>query len=185
MLANNLPETNDFATPDDRLRWISQPPTQGSLQLNTPASRGVWGTISDANFRLGNIDLQVGVIDPDYGIVLLSSVDGRPLEETDRMVLLVVSRSENQEMGWNAAGDSVGRQWGTGPTEVTSFEVALTLPSSAPLQCFALDGRGQRTKQAVVEVDDGHANIRVGPKYQTLWFEIVRDVAANGTIDRS
>ena len=166
-----VPEGNTLATPNGNLSWTFNDKDKGTLTLNTPATKGVWGTIGDAKYSCGDIDLAVGSIQPNYGMVLLSSIDGQPIESCQSMVLLTAGHSENQNMGWNADRTSVGTEWGDGPTQVTAFNVTLRLPDG-DWNCWPLSGTGQRLTAQPVTASDGQ--VTVTSEMKTLWYELSR-----------
>ena len=167
-----LPDASKLASPNAQVEWTSKPPTAGQLKLHTAATRGTWGTISSSEEQFGKLRMTVGEIEPNYGVALLSSNDGQPLEDSKSMILLVAARSRNQNMGWNEKHDSVGTDWGHGPTLVDSFDLVVELPTTIKRRCYALDGQGNRMSEVPVKIDGTVARIEVGPKYKTLWYEI-------------
>ena len=167
-----FPDDNKLTTPDDSVTWSFNNEDEGMIAMNTPATKGVWGTISDSKHTCGNVTIDVGNISPNYGLVFLSSTDGQPLDSCKTMVLLTASRSENQGMGWNEDRTSVGVKWGHGPTMVTGFDTTITLPKDARWKCWPLDGTGQRSTKEPIVVADGR--LSVDPSLKTLWFEIER-----------
>lgn len=169
-----VPESSRLATADQSVQWTSNDEDEGQIQINTAASKALWGTIAKTTAAIDDFEFQTGSIDPNYGLVMLSSTDGNSTSECKSMILLIASHSENQNMGWNADRTSVGQNWGNGPTQVTSFEVTVKLPASGTLKCFALDGQGQRTTEVPVLRVGNQVQINLGPKYQTLWYEIER-----------
>ncbi len=169
------PDVGSMQTPDGQVRWVSDPPRRGHIELNTKSTVGLWGTIAGIDKTLGPVRIQTGSIRPDYGSVLLSSTDGAPIADAKQMVLLVASHSENRDMGWNEARDSVGRDWGRGPTQVTTFKTAVVLPGGSAVRCFSLSGTGERLTEIPVRTAGDRAVIGVSPNDKTLWYEIIRE----------
>lgn len=171
----NIPDTADFSTPTKSVQWTSNPDKNlGAIQLNTKASRGVWGTIADSKYSVGGIKIETGSIKPNYGMVLLSSVDGQSLESTDKIILLSTSHSENKNMKWNEERTSVGKDWGTGPTQVTSFDAKIEWQTQAKWECYSLDGTGQRKKSIPVKYGNGSVIFDISRNDKTLWYELTR-----------
>ena len=146
------------------------------MTLNTPATKGVWGTIGGSTHSCGGTIIEVGNIEPNYGIVLLSSCDGQPLASCKRMILLTAGHSENQDMGWNEERTSVGTNWGKGPTKVTTFDsTTVKLPGGHSWKYWPLDGAGERMTPSPIVVTDGRLTVSPAqPSQRTLWFEIER-----------
>jgi hypothetical protein len=166
-----MPEGNMLGTPDGTLSWTFDDKEKGTMSLNTAATQGVWGTIGDAKYSCGDIDIVVGNIQPNYGIVLLSSTDGQPIKSCESMVLLTAGHSENQNMQWNAERTSVGTGWGEGPTQVTAFTATISLPDGE-WNCWPLDGSGQRMSSQPVTVSSNQ--VTVTSEMKTLWYEVSR-----------
>ncbi len=169
----NLPNENDLSTPDGSLIWKSDPPLAGYLQLNTPATQGVWGIIDQQKFKQETLELDVGDIHRDYGVLVASSVDGRPLQETNKIVLLAATHSENVGMKWNETRTSVGTNWGHGPTQIVAIPADIVLTTkSKTVMVHALDGTGKPTKQVPASIKNGQVHFSIGEAYQTLWYAI-------------
>ena len=75
-------------------------------------------------------------------------------------------------MGWNKQRTSVGDRWGTGPTQVNGIEANVTLKNRVR-SVYALDGRGQRRQEVPTQTIGQATSFSIGPKYKTLWYEIV------------
>ncbi len=152
--------------------WDATDPARAHVQLTTPASRAVWGLIAGQEFELGAIHLKLGAADRNYAAVILTSLDGKPLEQSSRLLLTAVGSAENQGMVWNEARTSVGTQWGRGPTQVNGISAELTLPVRAE-QVRALDGRGAPQGTVPISTEGNRTVVRIGPEHRTLWYEIV------------
>ena len=64
--------------------------------------------------------------------------------------------------------------WGHGPTVNEGIPATIILPApSSSTTCWALDEHGERTKSVLVATDaNGHAVVKIGPEYRTVWYEI-------------
>jgi hypothetical protein len=98
-------------------------------------------------------------------------MDDRPLADSGRMLLVLMSRVENQGMEWNEDRTSVGHKWGTGPTIVENIPATLHIPPRDDLVAYALDGTGTRT--AKVTPIDGVFTF--GPQNRTVWYELAAE----------
>jgi hypothetical protein len=172
------PEASPLSTPNDSVRWVSDGSSRGHLVLNTPATRGIWGTISMTSAQATGCQFNVDSVDPNYGLLVATSTDGLPLEGTSRAILLAATSSENQQMGWNSERNGVGTRWGTGPTTVVGMTADVTLPMTGRVSVFALDGTGQRMSEVPVTATDNGIRVHLSPQYQTLWYELERQVPA-------
>ncbi|MDP0495453.1 MAG: hypothetical protein Q7Q73_04515 [Verrucomicrobiota bacterium JB024] len=169
-----LPQSDAYlASPDERVVWDAEQPERARVTVDTPATRGAFGLIAGSEITLAGVSFELGPVDRDYVCVFLSSLDGQPLEQSARMLLVAVSRAENPGMGWNADRNSVADRWGKGPAEVNGIPAQVTL--DAPVSAvYALDGDGRRIGQVEVVSAGSGSTWQIGPEHRTLWYEVVR-----------
>jgi len=160
-----------LASPDGRAVWDATDPKRAFVRLTAPASRAVWGLIGGRSFDLDGVRLRVGRVERNYAAVVLTSLDGKPIERSRRLLLAAVGSAENQGMGWNAERTSVGNRWGTGPTMVNGVPLEIDLPFRAR-KVSALDGRGLPRASVPAHPSGAGCHISVGPRFRTLWYEI-------------
>jgi hypothetical protein len=127
--------------------------------------------IAGQKFDLDGIQLALGATDHNYAALIFTSLDGKPLETTRRILLTAVGSAENQAMEWNDTRTSVGNKWGTGPTLVNGIPAEVTLPFPVK-RVRALDGRGQPQAAVRVRVEGSTSRFTIGPEHRTLWYEI-------------
>lgn len=167
----NAPAGQLLASPDGRVVWDARDRNLAHVQINTPNSRAVWGLIAGQTFDLGGVQLTLGPADRNYAALVLTSLDGKPLEKARRMLLTAVGSAENQGMVWNDARTSVGNRWGSGPARVNGIPVEVSLPFRVK-QVRVLDSRGQPQTAVPVRVDGRISRFAIGPEHRTLWYEI-------------
>jgi len=168
------PACRHLASPDGRVVWDASDRDLAHVMVNTPASRAVWGLIAGRTFDLGGLKISVGQTEHNYAAIIITSLDGRRLEESRRMLLTVVGSAENLNMVWNKQRSSVSDQWGTGPTHVNGIPADLMLPSHVRA-IYALDGCGQRLSKVRTQTIGRSTRFSIGPEHKTLWYEIVAE----------
>jgi len=103
----------------------------------------------------------------------LTSLDGEPIGTSKRLLLTLVGRAENPNMGWNAARDSVGANWGQGPIYASSPAGTMKLWTSAQkAQVWALDERGERRFPVPSQLKNGALKFSPSNLWRTVWYEI-------------
>ena len=160
-----------LASPDGRAVWDATDRDRAYVSVNTPATRAVWGLIGGRSFQLGGLRLRVGQVERNYAALVLTSMDGKPLESSRRMLLAAVGSAENRNMRWNAARTSVGNQWGNGPAQVNGIEADVELASRVR-RVQPLDGRGHPQGEVVVTATGDSSRFSIGPAQRTLWYQI-------------
>lgn len=160
-----------LAAPDGRAVWDATDAARAHVLVNTPATRAVWGLVGGQQFDVGGVRLNVGAVERNYAALVLTSMDGQPIEKTKRALLAAVGSAQNVGMKWDETRTSVGNQWGEGPAQMNAIPLELTLPRRGA-RLFALDGRGQRTRAVAAESGSGGARFKLGAEYRTLWYEV-------------
>ncbi len=131
----------------------------GLVTMNAPGVQGATGFLQQAGtIQLGDVTIQTGM---EYGTVLLVAMDGKPLRESGKMLLQVMSEDAN--FGWSAPGNPGNpgnpenglrtlRDVGGPPIVVRDFagSVDLHRPDAGDLRVTALDFNGYPdTRQTV------------------------------------
>jgi len=111
----------------------------------------------------------------NFAALTLTPLDSRPIINSKRLLLTVVSRVENQGMKWNATRTSIGTNWGSAPSTATGVPLMLKFSDLKNRTVYALDSTGKRVKTLPnVGLVAGVVipTISVGPEYKTVWYEI-------------
>lgn len=118
----------------------------GVMQLHAPGAQGVCGFLSTVGtFQLPSMTVSTQM---EYGTILAVAMDGKPLDESDRILLQVMSRS--QDYGFRASPESGMRtikDRGTAPIVVENFAgtVSLKRDDAAELAVTFTDFNGYPT----------------------------------------
>jgi hypothetical protein len=137
--------------------------------LNAPGARLLLGKVGGATTTVGDVRFEVAPMGGnEHAHLGLVSLDGRPLSETARALLVALGRAENQEMGWNADRTSVGDRWGRGPALIQGVRATISLPGS--WNVAALDPTGA-PKGSVATAG---SSVRIDPSYRTAWYLLTR-----------
>jgi hypothetical protein len=178
---------NRFVSDTGELIWDLTEKGRGVVTVNAQNSKAVIGFAGGKRFELGGIVIEPGQTMQDgWCVITVTVMDGslptRPSSRVPRPVRLLITATgyaENTDMGWKEVPgyppkSSCGRNWGKPPSLVEGVPATVTLPLPAKrVQAWALDERGQRKTQIPVTADpSGNAVIRIGPQWQTLWYEV-------------
>jgi len=142
--------------------------------INSPASRGLVGFSGGSAVELGGLTIEVMEKPDKFAAITVVSLDGKPIEGSEHLLISVVGKVENQEMGWNESRTSVGTNWGTGPVLAEGISAKLVLDAGArSAEAFALDGGGGRSGSVTCRAEKGALVLSIGPQHRTLWYEVV------------
>ena len=148
--------------------------------VNTPNTKVFSGFTKGRTFDLGGVRLQVGETKLGWATVSLMSHDATGFGENGRPARILVAAtglSHNGGAKFAQNGGCIvsrGTEWGNGKTVNEGIPATIALPSkAAATKCWALDERGERKADVpVASGADGHAVVSIGPKFQTVWYEI-------------
>jgi hypothetical protein len=163
-----------LATPDGNVVWDASDRLKPWVQVNAPASRAAWGMLAGRTLIFGGLKLEVGAAERDYAVLMLTSLDAKPVEQSKHLLLAAMGTAENAGAEWNETRTSVGRKWGKGPALMAGIAAQVTLPQRVTA-VRALDGTGKPQGTVKVERIIGGSRWNIGPEHRTIWYEIVAE----------
>lgn len=124
-----LPTTNPIRSDTGELAWRTTGGKDGLVTIDTPRSQALVGFIA-ANPAAQTRHLSAELKNR-FAAITLSSLDGKPVVTSDRLLLTTTAKVENTGAVWNARRTLV-TNWGTAPT--------LIEPVTGYIQLKDLDG---------------------------------------------
>lgn len=116
---------------------------------------------------------------PDFGAMVQVSLDGRPLRESKKILLIAAGRCESTDMKFSPDRKSVGRNWGKSPVLVEALEgFTVCWGGSAKWRCQAINPDGTAGQDVPFAANKFEPTIRVvnlSPRYKTMWYLFTRD----------
>lgn len=161
-----IPEHPLAMSDTEEIMWRRSPPEKSLFVVDTPSTKVFLGHLAGGNLELDGLRFEVGETETGWAAIALTSMDDLPLTESARMLLVVMSKVENQGMGWDEDRRTVGRNWGHGPTIAEGVAVRATFPR--PVMVWALDGAGRRVRQ----IGEIGTHFSLGPDERTVWYEV-------------
>ncbi len=157
--------------------------SRGSRELRVRTDRSEGVTLEPgAGAKLGVLEVESASVACALAVV---SVDGRPLAESGRAVLVVSTQNVNTGMVLSADRVTLhekGRQPALMRTGV--FRLSLRHPEAAALQLWSLGLDGSRRERIPVKAEDGRLRIELDTtklRDATPFFEIVRGTPKNAS----
>ena len=153
-------------------RVLSAPQGQ-VLVASAPRVAVATGYLGGATVDAGALRVTCPRFGRDFATVAALALDDQPLATSTRVLITLVARAENQGTQWNAAHNSVGANWGHGPTIVERVPATLSLATSGSRRVFALAPDGTRAREVKATYADAHLTFTVSPADQTLHYELL------------
>ena len=136
------------------------------------AAQSVVGYVGGQAVTLGANTLTFPAFGNNFASVTLTAMDQKPLAQSQKLLLTLTGKVENQGMVWNADRTSVGDQWGQGPTVAEGIPATVILKTDGPRTVWALDGTGKRVQKVPALYAFGAMKFNVGPEFSTLWYAV-------------
>ncbi|MCM8730563.1 hypothetical protein ACFO8O_06215 [Hephaestia sp. GCM10023244] len=108
-----LPAMNPIVSDTGELSWKTDDGKDGIFSVNTPRSQALVGFVS-ANEKVQTRNLSADIGNA-FAAITLSSLDNKPLNLSDRMLLTTTGKVENTGQQWNARRAMLSN-WGGAPT---------------------------------------------------------------------
>jgi len=161
-----LPAANPIVSDTGELSWKTDEGKDGIVTVNAPRTQALVGFVS-ANPKVQTRNLSAGDIKNRFAAITLSSLDNKPLNLSNRMLLTTTGKVENTGQKWDERRAML-TDWGTAPT--------LIEPITGWIQLKDLEGAIGVTAQAL----DG-AYRPIGPEIRGKMIEPGWEIAVGST----
>jgi hypothetical protein len=165
-----LPAANPIVSDTGELSWKTDEGKDGIVSVNAPLSQALVGFVS-ANPKVQTRNLGASDIRNRFAAITLSSLDGKPLNLSNRMLLTTTGKVENTGQKWDERRAML-TDWGTAPT--------LIEPITGWIQLKDLEGAIGVSAQAL----DG-ASRPIGPEIRGKMIEPGWEIAVGATATTS
>ena len=167
----SVPDPNPIVSDTGELSWYTAADKDGLVTVDTPRTQALIGFIKANHRVLSQLSADVS---NDFATVVLSSLDGRPLAQSGRMLLTAGSRVANTGMRWNDSHTRLVEQGGA-PTLIEPVSGAVTLRNiekAESVSAVALDGSGKPIGDALAATKTAAGWVlRIGQPV-TTWYVI-------------
>ena len=181
MVANELKLSEPVQTPEGpwqtetgEVVWDNRDSVQAVFKINAPSAKAAIGYIGGMSIDLGNVTIAMDTTPYNWAAITLTALDGKPVEESEKILLVAAGRIENTNMGWNADRTTVGDQWGTAPTRAEGIPAKLTFRDMDKFIVHALDSAGNPRVEIKVKRKSKELSFGIGAQYRTLWYILRR-----------
>ena len=171
-LSEEIPESSvKWVSSTKQIAWDKANPETALYTVNSPAVRAAVGYLGGRSVTLGDVIITMPETESNWASIAMAALDGKPISESSKILLVAAGRVENTNMGWNETRTSVSDKWGTEPTIAEGIPATINFTESKKLRIQALDGTGM--PKSDVPCEEG--KFIIGAKYETLWYLITRD----------
>ena len=123
----------------------------------------------------GSVALAQYVSEEKFASLTFTSLDGRPLTESARILVTFAGDSRNKG-AWIKG--NVHNEWGSGPalTQPVSAEIRMKAVPGEELKCFVVEpATGKRLRSLPVQKKNGLEIFSLGKNTKSIYFELIRE----------
>jgi hypothetical protein len=164
-------DADAIASDTGEVVWRSQAGKNGLVTVETARTQSIVGFVAANGRATANLAARVKNA---HCAVTVTSVDGKPIAQSSRMLVTLGSRVENTGMQWNEKRTSL-TDWGKAPSRIEPVEGTIVLRSlakAAAVTATPLDGAGKALAAPVAarQSEEGWAFAVGAPA--TVWYAI-------------
>ena len=156
----------DLRSDTEELAWNAR----RVVTVNTPRTQALVGFLGGASARTTHL---IANVSTPFCTVIVTSLDGEPIESSQRLLLLTTSRCANSQMQWDAARQKA-TMFGSGPTCIEPVTGTVTLRglTASDLNVQPLTAIGSPASEPVSATRNGDAwEIEIS-RVVTTWYGI-------------
>ena len=114
---------NPIVSDTGELSWLTDGGKNGLVSVDSPRSQALVGFISANKVETRNLSAQIRNA---FAVITLSSLDGKPLDLSNRILMTTTGREENTGQKWDERGSNL-TVWGIAPTLIEPITGWVTL----------------------------------------------------------
>ncbi len=138
--------------------------------IDSPRTQVVYGSCRGRNDLT---DLYVKVKN-DFATVAISSLDDRPIKETESLLLTAVGRADNKDCKYNFF-HTVLKEEGSAPILADVIEAEITLRTKhGDMKVWAVNNEGSLIGQMKTSYDGEYLHFNVGERFESVFYLIQR-----------
>lgn len=168
-----------FAAPKEKilsdtgeLLWQAEGKGKNYMTIDTPLTRGAIGWIGGRMIETAGLRCEVAT---PFCAVSATSLDGKPLQASGKILVAAVARCANTGMKWNDARNSINNNWGGPPLLIQPVEGRVVLKrdqGAAPLRIVPLDSSGKPLGAPQSLGTGDSVTIRLSSDPATVWYAL-------------
>jgi len=147
---------------------------QGYFRVDTPRTQGFTGFAKGRAQSFSNLQV---TLDNDYGMVIASSLEAKPIAEASKLLISAVGNAVNKGMELEPGGDRV-RVIGEMPVLVEPMVGTVMLKgltgNLAKAEVWALNPSGARVTKVVSQGGQGTLSFKMSGQHKAMHYEVVR-----------
>ncbi len=138
------------------------------------AGRGAMVWIGRSNLPNDKLPL-VQLLSPNFAAIEIAAMDGKPFDQTDKILVTACGRGENKDMQFSANRETVGTHWGVAPAMIQPVEASIRFPMQLAAGSWSItplnaDGAPKAQAQAFTPA----SGLKLSASGGTMWYLLTR-----------
>jgi hypothetical protein len=158
----------DVLGPAVKLEWS----VEDGKGLFCASSRGAQVYLGHAARLKPATDANVAVIEPSFVALTVTALDGKLLDQSQKVLITACGRCENTGMKFSQDRRTVGTNWGRPPVRIEAVQGTVELDGRWTCQALGPDGAAKQ--DVVVLQEGGKSRVGLSPEYETMWYLLTR-----------
>ena len=158
----------------NEITWENSDSINAVFKVNAPASRAAVGYIGGKSIDLGSVSVQMDPTKNNWATITITSLDGKPVEESSKVLVVAAGRVENTGWKWDDKFTTLGGDWGKAPSRAEGIPAMLVFKGMNKFSVHALDPAGKEMTEVKVIKKGGDQIVNIGAQYKTLWYILER-----------
>ena len=153
------------------LAWELNSKGNGCVTINTPFTQAIIGFTNEFEKELDNLDVNV---DNEFSAITLSSIDDKPINNSNQLLLITGAKVENTGQVWDSERKKIVKR-GSAPSlvEVVSGKITLSnLDRAKKVVVKPLDGSGVPSGETIEAEKSGENWMFSVGEIITTWYKI-------------
>ena len=171
-----LEKMDVYKSDNGQVIWDISVPDKGVLLVNSSRTIAVVGFGGGRTFDFGSVVIKPGKTRLNgWCVIALTVMEGESFQKAKRILIVAGGQTVNTDMKLVQTDNKLtcGRNWGKAPSLVEGIPAMIELKVSGSVEVWALDNTGSRVKSIPVEIKNDHAVFKIGPKWKTIWYEVI------------
>ncbi len=154
--------------------WENKDSINAVYKVNAPAVKVAVGYIGGKSIELGSVTIEMDTTRYNWATITLTSLDGKAVEESSKVLLVAAGRVENSDWKWDDKFTTLGGEWGKSPSKAEGIPAKIIFRDMEKFAVHSLDPAGKEVSEVKVGTKSGNQIINIGAQYKTLWYIITR-----------
>jgi hypothetical protein len=155
--------------------WENKDSINAVYKVNAPAARVAVGYIGGKNIELGSVTIRMDETAYNWASISLTSLDGKPVEESSKVLLVAAGRAENTGWKWDEKFTTLGGEWGSAPSRAEGIPAKLIFRDMDKFSVHSLDAAGNKVAEIKVSKKGSDRSFNIGSQHKTLWYILTRN----------